>query len=237
MGSTRLPGKVLMHVLDKPLIAYQLERLKEAKLANGINLLTSTNPEDDILEKLCERWEVPCFRGSPDDVLCRYYLAAQQDHPDAIVRVTGDCPLIDPDIVDEVIACFQTDRSYDYVSNSLERSFPRGLDTEIMTFEALEKAHRFGLKQPEREHVTPYIYHHPEQFKLGNVLQIPDLSHHRWTVDTIEDFELIQRIIEELYPANPHFRMDDVVALLDKHPDWMKINADVKQKAVWTKQP
>jgi len=233
MTSTRLPGKVLKQVLGKSLLEFQLERLKAVPNANGLVVATTTNTTDQPIVDLCQTLQVPVYRGSETDVLTRYYEAASFHQADIVVRVTSDCPLIDPDIVAEVIGFYQTHRDqYDYVSNTLDRTYPRGLDVEVFSFNALEQAYREATQADEREHVTPYIYRHPEQFKIYQMKQAEDHANERWTVDTPEDFELIKRILEVLYSTNIHFRQADVLALLDTHPDWRNLNADIPQKAV-----
>jgi spore coat polysaccharide biosynthesis protein SpsF len=231
MGSTRLPGKVMMKVLGKPLLGYLLERLAQVRKADAVVVLTTTTPADDAIVDFCVRSRVPCYRGPEEDVLARYRYVAEKRKPDAIVRITADCPLIDPDEVDRVIATYlEFYPSYDYVSNCFERSYPRGLDTEIFSFDALEQAFVEGKSRFEKEHVTPFIYQHPERFILKNVTSPEPLGHHRWTVDTPEDFALIQTILERLYPVYPDFRTKDIVNLFKKHPELMQINAHIKQK-------
>lgn len=231
MGSTRLPGKVMKQVLGRPLLSYLIERLKRVKEADNLVILTTTLPEDDLIISLCEEEGVPWFRGSEENVLERYFQAAKQREVDAIVRITSDCPLIDPGVVDLVIRTYKKSLpSYDYVSNSLERTFPRGQDTEIFSFQALEKAFLSAVNLEEKEHVTVYLYAHPELFQLKNVAHHPSLGNLRWTVDTPEDFKLIRLILEQLYPANPRFSMGDVLQLLEKNPAWNLINANIEQK-------
>lgn len=231
MGATRLPGKPLKMVMDKPLIAYQVERLQQARSVSEIVIATTTNPQDQQIVDWCTSHSIPYYRGSESDVLDRYYGAAQEFDADVIVRITADCPLIDPDILDQVINFYLDHRpDYDYVSNSLERTYPRGLDTEVFSFEVLEKAAREATDDEEREHVTPYIYRHPEKFSLACCRNNRDESRHRWTVDTSEDFALIKNILEALYPQNRQFRMNDVLDLLKKHPEWVAINSHIQQK-------
>lgn len=233
IGSTRLPGKVLKPVLGKPLLFYLTERLARVKQADSFVILTSTKNEDDCIVAFCEKQGIPYFRGPEEDVLARYHQAAIARRPDAIVRITADCPLIDPASVDEVIAVYKNEfPQWDYVSNSLQRTFPRGLDTEIFSFEALDKAAHHATNQNEREHVTVYLYRHPELFHIKNVASPINLSQHRWTVDTVEDFQLIQLLLEELYPNNPHFHLQDVLKVLQRHPEWQKINAHIEQKRI-----
>lgn len=233
MGSTRLPGKIFKEILEKPLLAYELERLRKVKKANTIVIATTNKPIDNAVVDFCHMEQVPLFRGSEDDVLDRYYQAAKSFDADVVVRVTGDCPLIDPKIIDETIDFYlKTYPNYDYVTNTLERTYPRGLDVEVFSFDALKKAAQDATLPAEREHVTPYIYTHPDLFSLGNITLTPNESHHRWTVDTEEDFLLISHILTALYPTNPDFHMHDVLNLLKQHPEWIRINANIKQKAL-----
>lgn len=233
MTSTRLPGKVLKEVLGKPLLEYQIERLRQAKLADELVIATTTNDTDQPIVELCEHLGVAYYRGSEEDVLSRYYEAATNFRADVVVRVTSDCPLIDPGIVDEAIGLYIDNRDkYDYVSNTLQRTYPRGLDAEVFSIKALEKAYKEAREKPEREHVTPYVYRRPELFRLANHSGAVDYSQHRWTVDTPEDFELIRLILQELHPVNNRFTWLDVLDLLSKHPEWVEINAEVKQKEV-----
>ncbi|MEH2349514.1 MAG: glycosyltransferase family protein [Nostoc sp.] len=229
MTSTRLPGKVLKKVLDKPLLEYQIERLKRVNLADEIVIATTINDTDKPIIELCDRLSVPYFPGSEEDVLARYYGAAKEHQADIIVRVTSDCPLIDPQVIDKAIQFF-IDYKYDYVSNSLERTYPRGMDTEVFSFIALYEAFAEARVQPEREHITPFIYMHPERYQLAQVVYSENQSSHRWTVDTADDFELIKRIIEALYPQIPKFTLEDCLDLLREYPDWSLINAHVEQK-------
>ncbi|PHM11053.1 cytidylyltransferase domain-containing protein [Nostoc sp. 'Peltigera malacea cyanobiont' DB3992] len=230
MTSTRLLGKVLKKVLDKPLLEYQIERLKRVKLADEIVIATTTNSTDLPIVELCDRLSIPYFRGSEEDVLARYYGAAKEYQADVVVRVTSDCPLIDPQVIDKVIQFYINNKyEYDYVSNSLERSYPRGMDTEVFSFLALHQAFVEAIAQPDREHVTPFIYMHPERYRLAQVIYSENQSSHRWTVDIADDFELIKRIIEALYPQIPTFTLEDCLDLLREYPDWSLINAHVEQ--------
>lgn len=233
MGSTRLPGKVLKTVLGRPLLSYQIERLKRVKRANAIVVVTSTAKEDDQIVRLCENEGIPCYRGAEEDVLDRYYQTAVQRRPDAVVRITADCPLIDPEIVDLVISKYIDEfPKWDYVSNSLISTFPRGLDTEIFSYRILEETAQQARALAEREHVTLYMYNHPERYKLKNVASTIDLSNYRWTVDTVEDFELIRLLLTELYPQKPDFLLQDVLDVSALHPEWSLINRNIQQKSV-----
>ena len=231
MGSTRFPGKVLMPIMGKPLLAYQIERLSEVRQKRRISVLTTSLVEDDPIVALCKELGVDCFRGAPLDVLDRFFCAAQETPASYFLRSTADCPLIDPDWIDQGISLFfSLQPKLDYLSNTLERTFPRGLDFEIFQRKALEDTWKQAKDPWEREHVTPYIYRHKELFSLQNIGHVPSLSHHRWTVDTPEDLALVTLILETLYVKNPHFRLQDILDLLEKHPDWSTLNAHVQQK-------
>ncbi|PWW08345.1 spore coat polysaccharide biosynthesis protein SpsF [Paenibacillus cellulosilyticus] len=230
MTSTRLPGKVLLEVLDKPLLEYQIERLKRVTLADGIIIATTDNDTDDPIVELCKRLGVRYSRGSEDDVLSRYYYAAKQYGANTIVRVTSDCPVIDPDVIDRAIRLFK-EGNYDFVANGLGiRTYPRGMDTEVFTFKALEEAFLEAKEAFEREHVTPFIVYRGTRYTLFNEAYSKDCSRHRWTVDTSEDFELIKRIIEHLYKEKNDFTLEDALELLDRHPEWELLNAHIEQK-------
>jgi spore coat polysaccharide biosynthesis protein SpsF len=231
MTSTRLPGKILKEVLGKPLLAYQVERLKRVANADAVVIATTVNAADDAVVALCGELGVPCFRGPEEDVLTRYYLAAQEHDAAVVVRVTADCPLIDPAVVGAVIGRYKAAQpAPDYVSNTLVRTFPRGLDTEVFSFQALAEAYREAALPAQREHVTPFIYSQPRRYRLSSVEDPVDHSRYRWTVDTPEDFDLISRIIAALYPRNPHFTMEDCLDEYRLHPEWYDINSHVEQK-------
>jgi spore coat polysaccharide biosynthesis protein SpsF len=231
MTSTRLPGKVLKEVLGKPLLEYQIERLRRVRLADQIVIATTTNATDLPIVELCDRLGTAYFRGAEEDVLGRYHDAATRYGADVVVRVTSDCPIIDPAVVDHVIKFYLDHRAeYDYVSNGLKRTYPRGMDAEVFPYRVLHEAYLEAVEKPDREHVTPFIYRHPQRYRLANVCFSEDQGHQRWTVDTREDFELIRRIIEALYPVNREFALRDVLNLLAEHPDWAAINAHVEQK-------
>lgn len=222
--STRLPGKVLKSIVGKPMLALQIERILRSRMIDVLIVATSLNTEDDAIEAMCKTINVPCFRGSLNDVLDRFYKAAQPYHPDHVARLTGDCPLIDPEIIDATIQ-FYLDENFDYVSNAMPpETFPDGLDTEIFSFSVLEMEWKEALLPSHREHVTQFIIKHPERFSSGHYKNNIDLSHLRWTVDNLEDFILIKRIYETLYPANPSFTTSDILALLAKNPQLSEIN-------------
>ncbi len=230
-GSTRLPGKVIKDVLGKPLLAFHIERLQKVRNVDEIVIATTTKPEDDVIIALAKKLEVSYYRGSEDDVLSRYYEAAREQKADVVVRVTSDCPLIDPITTSQVIDKFvMAPQTYDYVSNTLKRTYPRGLDTEAFSMGVLEDIYRKAHEPADREHVTRYILTRPDEYRLGSVENEIDLSHYRWTVDEEDDFKLIKLILEKLYPQNPSFTFHDCLELVKRHPEWMKINDHVNQK-------
>lgn len=223
VSSSRLPGKVLKQIMGRPMLALQIERVLQAKEIDQLIIATSNDSLDDGLETLCREINVPCFRGSLNDVLDRFYRAAKPWQPQHIVRLTGDCPLIDPDIIDAVIK-FYLDGNYEYASNAIQPTFPDGLDVEVFRFSALEEAWKEAALKSQREHVTPFIHQQPNRYRIGHYKNTEDLSHLRWTVDESQDFDLITRIYESLYPVKPAFRMSDVLALIKHRPEWSDIN-------------
>ena len=231
MTSTRLPGKVLLPILGVPMLSLQLERMRRASSLDGIVIATTVNASDDPIVELCIQQGVAYFRGSEQDVLSRYAEAANAFEIDVVVRITSDCPLIEPDLIDNAVGVFlQAHGNLDYVSNCLEPSCPYGLAVEVFSRQVLDQAHRLAAQPAEREHVTPYIYWRPGQFRIKLLTHNENLSHHRWTVDTPEDFELVSKIYGALYPQNPEFGMKQTLQLFDKHPAWMHINRHIDQK-------
>ncbi len=233
MSSTRLPGKVMREVLGKPLLELQLERLLRVKQADRVVVATTTDESDQAIVSLCEKLHVPCFRGSRDDVLSRYHGAATQFGAEIVVRVTSDCPFIDPEVVDRLISGFKMEAGkVDYVANvhNRQRTYPIGFDAEVFSYEALDIAHKEATSQADREHVTPFIWSRPERFRLKIMHLSENFSRYRVTVDTEEDLELATKIFEELYSKNPQFGLADVVRVLIEHPDWVAINADVSHR-------
>jgi spore coat polysaccharide biosynthesis protein SpsF len=217
-SSRRLPGKVLKPILGRPMLERQIERLRRSKRMERLVVATSADASDDAIAALCQSLAVDCFRGSLEDVLDRFYQAARRAAPRAVVRLTGDCPLADPIVIDRLIE-LHTAGGHQYTSNTLTRSFPDGLDAEVVDFGCLESAWREARLPSEREHVTPFIYHHPKRFRLGNLAEPDDLSHLRWVVDEPEDLAFIAAIYEALYPDNPAFTTADILALLERRPD------------------
>lgn len=234
-GSTRLPGKILKLICGKQMLLHVVERISYSKNVDNIIVATTILPEDNHVESLCKENNISFYRGSSEDVLARYYEAAKKFKTDIIIRITSDCPLIDPIILDKMIDEYikaNKTHKLDYLSNTIERTFPRGLDIEIFSFSVLEKSYHEATKQTEREHVTPYIYQHPELFVLKNFTNEKDMSFHRWTVDTKEDFQLIEMIYKELYIPNKIFLLNDVLQLFELKPELIKINQNITQKSL-----
>lgn len=229
MGSTRLPGKVLKTLGDRTVLGHVITRVKSIPLIHRVVVATTLLPEDAAIADEARRFGATVYRGSERHVLSRYYEAAMEAKADVVVRFTSDCPLLDPKISERVIQTF-LDGDYDYVRLGLE-THPRGLDSEVFTFAALKRAHEEAVKDYEFEHVTPYILERPEQFKLGVVQQNEDDSRYRLTLDTPEDWQLIEKIYNALYKGKGEiFSWPDVKRALLAHPDWVQINAGVRQK-------
>lgn len=221
-GSTRLPGKVRKLILGKPMLAHQIERIAHAKKVDTIVVATTTTEADTPVAELAASLGVRVFRGSEHDVLARMYEAAKEARATTVVRITGDCPLMDPQVVDEVIERFEQEK----VAYTLTpANYPEGLDCEVFSFEALEMAHTNALLPSEREHVTPYIRSHKELFAVDTPWKVgvQDNSRMHWSVDTQADFEFVTAIFESLYPHNPRFTKDDVLALLAQKPELLSL--------------
>jgi spore coat polysaccharide biosynthesis protein SpsF len=230
MGSTRLPGKVLRDIAGETMLARVVRRVQLARMPDAVVVATTLAPSDDAIVAECVRLGVPAFRGSEQDVLDRYWQATCTHQADVIVRITADCPLIDPRLVDYVVAAFLEGQP-DYASNVLERTYPRGLDAEVMTLATLERAWREAEQTYQRAHVTPYIYQNPDRFRLLSVRADADYSAYRWTVDTPEDLAFVQAVYARLRdkPAAP---WTVVLTLLTGEPDLAEMNRDIQQKAL-----
>jgi spore coat polysaccharide biosynthesis protein SpsF len=230
MGSTRLPGKVLMDLGGETVLARVVNRLRRATRVDEIVVATTNSVADDAIVRECQRLKVSFFRGSENDVLDRYYQTAGGCAAETIVRITSDCPVLDPELVDETICLFQRQRG-DYASNSLPRTYPRGLDAEVFTMSALEQAWRDAHEPYEREHVTPYFYEHPELFRLVSLRGQIDHSQYRWTLDTAEDLELL-RTIYARFSNRDDFTWGEVIQLMEREPELAELNSRVLQKAL-----
>ena len=234
MGSSRLPGKSLSDIAGKPMVQRVMERVSAASLLEKVVLATTVLDEDAPLCSLARHLDVACYRGDADDVLDRYYQAAQQFGSRVIVRITADCPLIDPDIIDRAISAFLPS-GYDYVSTSYPTStFPDGEDVEVFSFGALEQAWREASLLSEREHVTPYIWKNPQLFKLGSVPNTEDLSALRWTVDEERDLAFVREVYRHL-DKEGMFGMADILALLQAHPELAGINQGINRNEGYEK--
>lgn len=233
-SSSRLPGKVLKPILGEPMLARHIERLRRATRIGQLLVATSTEASDDALATLCATLGVHCHRGSLNDVLDRFYQAALPYAPDHVIRLTGDCPLADPAVIDACID-FHLAGDYDYTTNALQPTFPDGLDVEVFRFRCLEEAWKEATLTSEREHVTPFIHQRPARYRIGHYKQARDLSWLRWTVDQPEDFEVVERIYAALYPHNPAFTTDDILAFLGAHPEIARLNADITRNEGYLK--
>ena len=222
-ASSRLPGKVLLPIMGVPMLVRQIDRLNRSREIGRLVVATSTDASDDPILDACDRAAVACFRGSPTDVLDRVVQAARPHRPESVVRLTGDCPLTDPSVVDQAIRMFDTG-GYDYVSNITPPTFPDGLDVEVIRFECLEEAAKEATAPSHREHVTVFIRMNPARYRLGNLAWSIDLSHLRWTVDEPGDFEFVRRVYERLHPSKPDFTIDDVLCLIREDPAMDAIN-------------
>jgi spore coat polysaccharide biosynthesis protein SpsF len=227
LSSTRLPGKVLMDIAGRPMLARVVARVAAARRVDQVVVATSDDPSDDPLAAWCDGQGVPFHRGPLADVLARFVGAATQDEADIVVRITADCPLIDPALIDAVIE-FRAARGADYASNVLSRRFPRGLDVEAFTAAALARADREGREPHHREHVTPYLYEQPGRFRTVGLSTAGDHSRHRWTVDTPEDLALVRAVYDRL--ADPMAGWRAVLAAATRAPDLSGLNAHIGQK-------
>jgi len=228
MGSTRLPGKTLADIGGKPLLARVIERVKASQAVAEIVVATTTDPQDRTIIRLAAQYGVRSYAGSSDDVLDRFYQAARQVGADVIVRVTADDPFKDPQVLDKIVEYFLIHPELDYASNTIEPTYPEGLDIEVFSFAALERAWREARLPSERKHVTVYLWKHPDRFKIVNIANDTDLSHLRWTLDYEQDL----RFAREVYARLGHkeiFLMNDILALLKAEPDLIKINQGIER--------
>ncbi len=234
MGSTRLPGKVLKTILGVPMLQLMMERLAQCKELDEVVIATSVLPQDDCIYEFAKKRGYLVGRGSENDVLGRYYQVAKERKADIIARMTGDCPLIDPEITDSVVKRQRLSRNKnDLTSNVLLRTYPRGFDTEVMSFACLERVIGETEDPLYREHVTNYMYDFPAKFVMESVTQADDDSDLRLTVDTEADFELVKLVFEALHPANPRFRFKDIKLFLDENPALKTMNAYIKQTKIF----
>ena len=234
MGSTRLPGKILTKIADKPMLWHVIQRTAESSSMNKIIIATKTNSADDCIVDFANSFDILFFRGSEGDVLDRFYRTAKSFCIDAIVRITPDCPLIDPKIVDKVIKRFLIG-NLDYISNVHPPTYPDGLDVEVFSFETLKKVWKEAKKASEREHVTPYILNHHRMFRISNIENEVDLSYMRWTVDEERDLKFVKEIYKRLYKNNKIFYMTNILNLLKKEPELSRINEGILRNEGYAK--
>lgn len=233
MSSSRLPGKILLPLAGKPLLERLVERAKKARWVDEVIVATTVSPADDAVEAWAKKAGVSLYRGSEEDVLIRVLEAAKTFNGEVIVELTGDCPLIDPSMIDELVEYYQS-HDCDYVSNILVRTYPRGWDTQVFSTAVLDEVNSLTQDPADRENVSLYIYEHPDRYKLAGIkaparLRGPDI---RICVDTAEDFKLVESVFKNLYPANPDFDAYDVMNYLKKNPQIAAINRKVQQKKV-----
>lgn len=232
MGSTRLPGKVMKTLHGKTILEHVLKRVAQSNMLDEIIVATTNKDDDKIILEESLRCNTKVFRGSESDVLSRYYKAAVENNLDVVVRITSDCPLIDPQVIDAILTNF-LQGDYEIGTNAhsdpSNRTFPRGLDTEVFWLSSLESAHNNAIEGFQREHVTPYIYVKSDKILVyKNDVDYSDL---RWTLDTLDDYKLISKIYDKLYHGKHDFYMLDIIKMLEEYPELHLINAHVKQKS------
>jgi spore coat polysaccharide biosynthesis protein SpsF len=230
MSSSRLPGKVLMDLHGLPMILRQSERIQQSERIDKLIVATSSDPRDDQLVVVLGKAGVSLRRGPLDDVLERFRLVVAEFTPDLIVRLTADCPLTDPDVIDQVIADHLESQA-DYSSNTLRATYPDGLDVECIDSHAFERLRQLPLSDIEREHVTMGFYTRPDEFTLNSVEQQPDHSNLRWTVDVADDLDFVRLVYSRLYDRNPRFRQNDIFALVTNNPELSRTDADVARNS------
>ncbi|TFF37238.1 cytidylyltransferase domain-containing protein [Mucilaginibacter psychrotolerans] len=229
MGSSRLPGKVMLPILGQSLLARMIERLHMVKHPVTLVVATSVNEADDVIAQEAEALGVACYRGSENNLLDRHYQAALLLDATVVLKIPSDCPMIDPAAIDAALEYFFAAGSrFDYISNLHPATWPDGNDVEIMTMQCLTHAHQQATRQLELEHTTPYIWENPEQFRIGNIAWETGLDYsmsHRFTIDYQEDYEFIKAVFEALYPSKTEFPCADILNLLEQRPDIMAINS------------
>lgn len=228
MGSSRLPGKVMCSISGKPMLWHVIDRCKRCRKVDVVVVATTKNEEDDVVAALAEENGAAVCRGSESDVLDRYYCAAKEHHAEVIVRITADCPLIDPRLVDRMVEFYEdSEGRYDYVGMGRPNRFPNGLDAEVFSFEALARAWTEANLKSEREHVTPYIWKNDGLFRIGAVESEQDLSSHRWTVDEERDLMLVREIHKHLYEEGELITTEAILDLLSRMPELSRINQGI----------
>jgi spore coat polysaccharide biosynthesis protein SpsF len=235
MSSSRLPGKILLDIAEEPMLMRVVERARRIRIVDEVVFATTVDPSDDPVEEYCRQNAVPCFRGNLQDVLDRFYQAARAYRADTIVRITADCPLLDPGLVDETILLFRR-AGADFAANRLpppyKRTYPIGLDCEVCSFTALERAWNEATELHDREHVMPYLYEVKDRFKVAVLDYAQDYGGLRWTVDTAQDLELVRQVYARL-AGKPDFTWLDVLAIFEREPELADINAQVAHRSMY----
>lgn len=233
MTSTRLPGKILMPCVGKPMLELLVERVKQSKYIEDIMIATTTNNTDDMTVDCAKRLGIGYYRGSEEDVVGRVTEAMTEAKADIVVQLTGDCPLLDWNVIDQLIRLYMFN-NFDYVSNTLIRSYPRGLDVQITSLKVLQESLHIARDLPQHEHVYLSVYENPDKFKLFNLIASSELCRPdlRWTLDTQDDFNFIDAIYNHFYKKNPAFTSREIISYLEKYPEIVELNRDVQQKKV-----
>jgi spore coat polysaccharide biosynthesis protein SpsF (cytidylyltransferase family) len=234
MGSTRLPGKVMAALAGQPLLARVIERAPAIPGVDDVVVATTVEERDEVVVRLAKTLGVDAFAGSPEDVLDRYYRSACQAGAFTVVRITADCPLLDPQASGRALARF-LQGDVDYVTNCRPPTYPDGLDTEVFSFTALEQAWQQAQLLSDREHVTPYIWKHPNRFRVANVAHDEDLSTLRWTVDEPQDLQFVRAVYGHLHHDGRLFGMQEVLQLLRQHPEMSAINQGIGRNEGYVK--
>ncbi len=232
MSSSRLPGKVMELIEDRPMLQHIIERLRAVDDLDDVIVATSTELEDEIIQEFCRKKNITCFAGSRDDVLDRFYNAATINNANCIVRITADCPLIESSLISKLLNLF-FEGNYEYASIAAgagsihldDGCYPNGLDAECFSYSALSTAWKEARSKDDREHVTSFLWRQPNRFRVGSLRSSEDYSLQRWTVDHQEDLSFVRQVFAALGPNGEHFGMDDVLALLKEQPELNKINA------------
>ena len=232
MGSTRLPGKTLIDIEGKPLLEHVINRIRYSKMIEEIIIATTNEPEDKVIVNMAKKLQVKTYEGSSYDVLDRFYQVARLFKGKVIVRITADDPFKDPKVIDDIVKYFLSHPELNYVSNTIEPSYPVGIDVEVFSYQALKTAWENAKDSAEREHVTPYIIRNPSLFKIANYKSNKQLSYLRWTIDTKEDLQMTKEVYNKLYLKDKIFYMDDILQLLQKYPHISDINSSVKQLVI-----
>ena len=230
MTSTRFPGKVLDDLSGQPMVIRQLERISRASKLDQIVLATSADPSDNQLAQIVADAGYRVFRGDLNDVLSRFIGVIDEYQPDVVVRLTADCPLTSPALIDQIISEFHN-HDVDYASNTLTPTYPDGLDVEVVKATVLREVARSGTDPAEREHVTLGVYRHPEKYQLRNFQSPLNLGNYRWTVDTPEDMDFVRAIYAELFPTNESFDVEEILAYLERHPERIRTDQDAVRNA------